>query len=80
MREKPSSLPEENQAKDRVNARNIQTPLLLLKEEITEAYLPAPGKKGQDPPLSLDRVRDRIQIRGPSVKLAVNIILGSVDC
>ena len=80
MKGKPFSLPEENQTKDRVNAKNIQIPLLLLKEEITEADLPAPGKKGQDPPRSQDTVRGKIQIRGPSVKLVVNIILGSVDC
>ena len=79
MKGKPFSLPEENQAKDRVNAKNIQIPLLLLKEEITEAGLPAPERKGRDPPRSLDRVRGSIWTRGPTVCLVANITSGSVE-
>ena len=80
MRENPSSLLEEILVRSRVNVKNNQIPPPLLKEEITEVGLPVPGKKGQGLPRRLDRVRGRTPIRSPSVRLMVNIILGSVGC
>ena len=79
MSGKHSSLPEESLTKDQVNARSIQTPLLLLKEEITEADLPAPSEEGQHPLLRQDRDRGRVQNRNPSVLPAADITSGSIE-